>query len=79
MAHDGLSRTEFTDMPAASQDIIWPVKTCEMHNHHLNSTVWNDFKFRDDDAVIGSYAKSGTTWMQQIGKLTWYPLLDEES
>ena len=43
-----------------------PVKTREMHNHHLDSTIWNDFKFRDDDIVIATYAKSGTTWMQQI-------------
>lgn len=37
-----------------------------MHSNHFDSTVWNDFKFRDDDIVIGTYAKSGTTWMQQI-------------
>lgn len=43
-----------------------PVKTREIHNHHMDSTVWNDFKFRDDDIVIGTWAKSGTTWMQQI-------------
>ena len=43
-----------------------PVKTRELHNHHFNSTVWNDFAFRDDDIVIATYAKSGTTWMQQI-------------
>lgn len=43
-----------------------PVKTRELHNHHFDSTVWNDFVFRDDDIVIGTYAKAGTTWMQQI-------------
>ncbi|MFN0113900.1 MAG: sulfotransferase domain-containing protein [Paracoccaceae bacterium] len=43
-----------------------PAKTREIHNHHIDSTVWNDFRFRDDDIVIGTYAKSGTTWMQQI-------------
>jgi aryl sulfotransferase len=47
-------------------NIVWPVKTREMRNHHMNSTVWNDFKFRDDDIVIATYGKSGTTWMQQI-------------
>jgi len=26
-----------------------PQKTREMHNHHIDSTVWNDIKFRDDD------------------------------
>ena len=44
----------------------WPRKTRELHNHHMDSTVWNEFKFRDDDIVIGTYAKSGTTWTQQI-------------
>lgn len=44
----------------------WPEKTRELHNHHFDSTVWNDFRFRDDDIVIATYAKSGTTWMQQI-------------
>jgi aryl sulfotransferase len=50
--------------PAAM--IMWPQKTRELHNHHFDSTVWNDFRFRDDDVVIGTYAKSGTTWTQQI-------------
>jgi len=45
---------------------MWPIKTREFHNHHFDSTIWNDFRFRDDDIVIGTYAKSGTTWMQQI-------------
>ena len=41
-------------------------KTRELHNHHFDSTVWNDFQFRDDDIVVASYAKAGTTWTQQI-------------
>lgn len=43
-----------------------PKKTRELHGHHFDSTIWNDFRFRDDDIVIATYAKSGTTWMQQI-------------
>lgn len=44
----------------------WPTKSRELRNHHFDSTVWNQFKFRDDDIVISTYAKSGTTWLQQI-------------
>ncbi|MFO1070247.1 MAG: sulfotransferase domain-containing protein [Geminicoccaceae bacterium] len=49
-----------------AQAIAWPQKTREFHNHHFDSTAWNDFRFRDDDIIIASYAKSGTTWLQQI-------------
>jgi aryl sulfotransferase len=48
------------------QTVQWPTKTREMRSHHFDSTIWNDFRFRDDDIVIATYAKSGTTWMQQI-------------
>jgi aryl sulfotransferase len=49
-----------------SDEAGWPIKTRDIHNHHMDSTIWNDFAFRDDDIVIGTYAKSGTTWVQQI-------------
>lgn len=49
-----------------SNAIAWPRKTRELHNHHFDSTIWNDFAFRDDDIVIATWAKSGTTWTQQI-------------
>ena len=46
--------------------IAWPKKQRDLHNHHFDSTIWDDFEFRDDDIVIATYAKSGTTWTQQI-------------
>lgn len=49
-----------------SPDSMWPQKLRELHNHHFDSTAWNHFPFRDDDIIISTYAKAGTTWMQQI-------------
>lgn len=49
-----------------AQAAAWPQKTRELQSHHFDSTIWNDFAFRDDDIIIATYAKSGTTWLQQI-------------
>ncbi len=46
--------------------VSWPKKQRDLHNHHFDSTIWDDFSFRDDDIIIATYAKSGTTWLQQI-------------
>ena len=32
----------------------WPRKTREFHNHHFDSTIWNDFSFRDGRDVVWS-------------------------
>lgn len=47
-------------------EIVWPVKARELHSHHFDSTIWNDFRFRDDDIIIATYAKAGTSWTQQM-------------
>ncbi len=49
-----------------STEAGWPIKERDLHNHHLDSTVWDGFPFRSDDIIIATYAKAGTTWMQQI-------------
>ena len=32
----------------------------------MDSTRWDGFGFRDDDIIRNTWAKSGTTWTQQI-------------
>ncbi|WP_373002742.1 sulfotransferase domain-containing protein [Hyphomonas sp.] len=49
-----------------SAEIAWPAKARELHSHHFDSTIWNDFKFRDDDIIIATYGKAGTSWTQQM-------------
>lgn len=43
-----------------------PVKSREVQNFAMDSRRWNDFRFRDGDIVIATWARSGTTWLQQI-------------
>ena len=48
------------------KQIEWPKKTREFQCALFDSTYWNDFAFRDDDIIIGTYGKAGSTWTQQI-------------
>ena len=42
-------------------EIKWPQKSREILNWAMDSTYWNDFAFRDDDIIIGTWQKAGTT------------------
>jgi aryl sulfotransferase len=38
----------------------------EIRNHTIDSRRWRDFRFRAGDIVVATWAKAGTTWIQQI-------------
>jgi aryl sulfotransferase len=44
----------------------FPSKTKQLRNHHFDSEKWDCVNYRDDDIVIATAYKSGTTWMQNI-------------
>jgi aryl sulfotransferase len=43
-----------------------PVKTHVYQHHTMDGTRWDGFEVRDDDIVIATPYKCGTTWMQGI-------------
>ena len=43
-----------------------PERVHEYRNHHLDSTRWDGFVARDDDIVVTTAYKAGTTWTQRI-------------
>src|SRR5580700_5074624 len=43
-----------------------PVPSHVYQNHHFDSLRWNFVTLRDDDIVIATSYKAGTTWMQGI-------------
>jgi aryl sulfotransferase len=43
-----------------------PAVTRVYQNHHLDSTRWEGFEPRDDDIIVSTPYKCGTTWTQMI-------------
>lgn len=43
-----------------------PERIHEYRNHHLDSTRWDRFRVREDDIVVTTAYKAGTTWTQRI-------------
>jgi tryptophanase len=63
----------------AAATIAWPQKTREHRNAVMDSTRWDGFPFREGDIVIATWAKSGTTWTQQIVTEGLFHQIDAES
>ena len=43
-----------------------PERTRVYQNHHFDSTRWDYFEAREDDIIIATSYKAGTTWAQAI-------------
>jgi len=65
-ALDARNRGDQGESKMPETTVTWPRKTREIQNAITDSTRWNGFKFRDGDIVVATYAKTGTTWTQQI-------------
>ena len=50
-----------------------PQRTHIYQNHHMDSTRWDYFEPRDNDIVIATSYKAGTTWTQAIVAHLLYP------
>jgi aryl sulfotransferase len=50
----------------ALEEAAWPVKSREVETRLMDSRRWNGFAFREGDIVVDTWAKAGTTWMQEI-------------
>lgn len=47
-------------------------RTAELRCHLCDSRIWDRVQLREGDVVVASWAKSGTTWTQQIvAQLLW--------
>jgi aryl sulfotransferase len=48
------------------EETVWPEKSRELVTRIMDSRRWNGFAFREGDIVVDTWAKSGTTLMQEI-------------
>ncbi|CAF1040530.1 unnamed protein product [Didymodactylos carnosus] len=53
-------RAVLTDLPERT------IKHFSDPSQHMDSSVWDDFIYREGDIIIGAWAKTGTTWTSQI-------------
>jgi aryl sulfotransferase len=56
-----------TSAPFQERTVFSPAAERRRYANYLSDSArWDDFRFRDDDIVICTPAKCGTTWMQMI-------------
>ena len=49
-----------------AEQVTYPKRSRNINNMLMDTKRWDGFEFRDGDIVINTWAKSGTTWTQQI-------------
>lgn len=47
-------------------DIAWPKETRRVQEGLVDLARWSSLKFRDNDILIDTFAKSGTNWIKQV-------------
>jgi aryl sulfotransferase len=58
-------------------EVVRPQKQRELYTVKIDSSVWNEFRFRPGDVIIATYEKAGTTWAQQIVAQLIFPGRDD--
>lgn len=48
------------------QNTEWPLRSRGLKHCLMDSSLWDEFEFRDDDIIVATWQKAGTTWLQQI-------------
>jgi hypothetical protein len=50
----GAHETDAERAVRAALELVEAGTLLELHSHHFDSTIWNEFDFRDDDIIIAT-------------------------